>query len=94
MKRILVYSGIVIGILAVLFIVLVLGAAAIANDPAQRESYAYIVGYSFGMLIMFVAGVVLIFGMYKLTVLAFSKKEEPQEDNILDEDGPIDRYLK
>ncbi len=94
MKRYLIYTAIVMGVLVAGFLIIVIGTVIIADNDQELDQYSYTVGYAFGMLVMVFSGGALIFGMFKLTVMVFFRKEEVHEDDVLDKDGPIDRYLK
>lgn len=94
MKRFLINSAIVLGVLVAGFIVVLIAVIVMGDDENEIQQYSYVAGYAFGLLVMICSAAILIFGMFKLTITIFFKKDDNQEDNVLDKDGPIDRYLK
>ena len=92
MKKLLLYGAIGIGSLIAIFAIIVVVVLVISNNETERERNAYSAGFAFGTFIVILIGGLVLFGLFKLTINIFFKKDN--DDTNIDNDAPIDHYLK
>lgn len=90
MKRFLLYFFIGIGSLLGIFALIVAATLIIADNEVERQRISYNLGYAYGMFLFIAFIALVIYGVFRLL---FVKKQAPEEQPV-DKDAPIDRYLK